>query len=152
MIEFSFQIHFGNNLPVAQLQRFYKRNGHKGKIQADDICAWLSEGDEIIAAARLSPSTQADGDYLQLKGLWVTKNLRGQGVGRVLLNKISNFLIQSDKPCYCLAYDHLEYFYQSQKFIPICKDDAPNLLWQRLQRYQNRGNHLKLMKFKPEQL
>ena len=149
-MEFRFQIQFGDNLPVTQLQRFYKRNGHKGKIQANDICAWLSEDDEIIAAVRLSPSPPGDGDYLQLKGLWVAKALRGQGIGSVFLARLSDFLLQSGKPCYCLAYDHLEHFYQSHKFIPISKDSAPDFLWQRLQRYQSKGNQLKLMQFKPE--
>ncbi|MGB0204354.1 MAG: GNAT family N-acetyltransferase [Neptuniibacter sp.] len=149
-MEFRFKIQFGDNVPVTQLQRFYKRNGHKGKIQPNDRCAWLSEDDEIIAAVRLSPSPQADSDYLQLKGLWVAKALRGQGIGGVFLDRLSDFLMQSGKPCYCLAYDHLENFYQSHKFIPISKDDAPDSLWQRLQRYQSRGNQLKLMQFKPE--
>ena len=150
IMEFKFQIQFGDNVPVIQLQRFYKRNGHKGKIQANDICAWLCEDDEIIAAVRLSPSPQADSEFLQLKGLWVAKELRGQGIGDVFLDKLSDFLVQSDKDCYCLAYAHLERFYQSHKFIPICKDDAPDSLWQSLQRYKNKGNHFKLMKFKPD--
>jgi predicted GNAT family N-acyltransferase len=149
-MEFKVRIPIEDNIPVTQLQRFYKRNGHKGKIQANDICAWLIEGDEIIAAVRLSPSPQAESDFLQLKGLWVAKELRGQGIGGVFLKMLSDFLIQSDKPCYCLAYDHLEHFYQSHKFIPICREDAPDSLWQSFQRYKNKGNHFKLMKFKPD--
>ena len=90
-MKFKVRIPFENNIAVTQLQRFYKRNGHKGKIQANDICAWLIEGDEIIAAVRLSPSSQAESDFLQLKGLWVAKELRGQGIGGVFLKMLSDF-------------------------------------------------------------
>lgn len=150
-VEYKFQIISGDTIPSTGLQRFYKRNGYKGKIQPNDICAWLSKSDVIVAAVRLTPSPQADDEYIQLKGLWLAKDLRGKGIGGQFLNRLGTYLLQTNVPCYCLAFSHLEKFYITHQFKSLPEEDAPSLLRQQLQRYRNRGNQLRLMQFQPEQ-
>lgn len=149
-MEYNLRISNSAQPAFTRLQRFYKRNGHKGKIQPNDICAWLSSDAAIVAAVRLSPSPQADEDYFQLKGLWVAKELRGKGIGGILLQEINQFILRTHKPCFCLAYKHLEHFYNAHQYHAVTKTQAPSFLWQRLQRYQNRGNQLQILQLLPE--
>ncbi|MFY0676802.1 MAG: GNAT family N-acetyltransferase [Neptuniibacter sp.] len=147
-MEFSFQIQSGKKIPTAEIQKFYKRNGHKGRIEVGDTCAWLTTNHSIVAALRLSLSSTSE-DFLLLRGLWVEKALRGQSLGSNLLKQVTRYLHENRMPCYCLAYPHLEAFYQANGFITISDGEAPTALAQRFNRYKRRGDSLIIMQLKP---
>ncbi|MGH1432315.1 MAG: GNAT family N-acetyltransferase [Neptuniibacter sp.] len=149
-VEFSFQIHSGKKVPTLELKKFYKKNGHKGRIEVGDTCAWLSTNHSIVAALRLSPSHTSQGDYLLLRSLWVAKELRGQSLGSNLLKQVTRYLHENRMSCYCLTYPHLNAFYLSNGFIAISDDEAPTTLAQRFKRYKKRGDRFIIMKLKPK--
>lgn len=148
-VEFNFQIHSGNKIPTAEIHEFYKKNNHKGRIQKGDTCAWLSSNQSIVATLRLSPSFTSQGDYLLLRGLWVSKELRSQSLGSNLLKQVTRYLHENRMSCYCLAYPHLEAFYQANGFITISDEEAPTALAQRFERYKSRGDNFIIMRLKP---
>jgi len=147
-VEFCFQIHSGKKIPTAEIQKFYKESGHKGRIEVGDTCAWLTANHSIVAALRLSPSSTSE-DFLFLRGLWVEKALRGQSLGSNLLKQVTRYLHENRMSCYCLAYPHLEAFYQANGFITISDEEAPTALTQRFNRYKKRGDSLIIMQLKP---
>ncbi|WP_415895728.1 GNAT family N-acetyltransferase [Neptuniibacter sp. PT34_22] len=139
---------FGKELQSPDLGRFYKRNGHKGRIQSDDRCTWLSIGKEIVAAARLSTIPQQynteQGALIILRGLWVGKQHRGLGLGRFLLEEICTKQINSDLTLYCFAYDDAVLFYQKLGF-KTAVESAPSYLLKKQKAYCNRGSKTQLM-------
>lgn len=145
-MEYKVIIHSGLDSQTTELQRFYKKNGHKGKIQHSDTCLSLMLDKKIIAAVRLSPSPSSDGQYVLLKGLWVKREMRRTGLGSLLLQKTTQYLESTQQTCYCLAYKHLETFYRLHCFNIESEDSAPTFLWQRYQRYNSQGKELILMK------
>ena len=148
-MEFSFQIHSGKKIPTQELQKFYKKNDHKGRIEVGDICAWLSANNSIVAALRLSPSLTSEEDFLLLRGLWVAKVLRGQSLGSDLLKQVTRYLHKNRMSCYCLTYPHLKAFYLANGFIAISGEEAPATLAQRFKRYKKRGDRFIIMQLNP---
>ncbi|MGI1670436.1 MAG: hypothetical protein K6L74_08945 [Neptuniibacter sp.] len=133
---------------MQEIQNFYKRNGHKGRIEVGDTCAWLTANHSIVAALRLSPSSTSE-DFLLLRGLWVEKALIGQSLGSNLVKQVTRYLHENRMSCYCLAYPHLEAFYQVNGFITISDEEAPTAVAQRFKRYKNRGDCFIIMQLKP---
>lgn len=131
--------------PVANdelylLQRFYRSNGHKGKIKPTETAFCLRRNDRILAVVRFAPF--ADG-YV-MRGLWVHKEYRGRGAGGQLLLGCKAFW--SARPCYCFAYSHLEGFYLKLGFEHP-NDLTPAQCQQQLQRYRRRGEDLVLLQY-----
>lgn len=124
------------------LNRFYKHNGHKGKATHTDHAFYLSQQDKILAAVRFEITP----DYMLMRGLWVEKNSRGQGLGSNLLKQLIQQMKQ--QPCYCLPYKEQRQFYLQQFFIDASAD-APSQLIQQWQHYQQRGELLDLMRYQP---
>ncbi|WP_372831855.1 GNAT family N-acetyltransferase [Pontibacterium sp.] len=122
------------------LNRFYKRNGHKGKADSRDKAYWLKTDDKTIAAVRFTPT--AEGTLL--RGLWVAQELRGQGLGGILLQACSSYWKQ--QACYCFPYQHLQEFYAKAGFAPADESTPPQYQKQ-LIRYQQRGEDLILMQY-----
>lgn len=127
---------------LFRLNRFYRRNGHRGKARPEHRAWWLQQDDDIVAALRLEPQNWGN----LLRGMWVAEKLRGEGFGSQLLQRLKQEL--QAQPCYCLPYSHLTRFYQQQGFI-AAQDEAPQPLRQQWQRYCERGEDLQLMKYQP---
>ncbi|WP_027859306.1 GNAT family N-acetyltransferase [Marinobacterium jannaschii] len=122
-----------------QLNRFYKRNGHKGKAALSDLGFWLEGDDGIIAGLRLSTAPE----YSLMRGLWVERSRQRQGLGSELIEQSRPYWPR--RPCFCFPYSHLEPFYQRLGFRPASAFDVPRQLSLQLQRYQTRGDDLILM-------
>ncbi|MBE9397266.1 GNAT family N-acetyltransferase [Pontibacterium sp. N1Y112] len=122
------------------LNRFYKRNGHKGKADSKDKAYWLITDEKIAAAVRFTPT--AEGTLL--RGLWVDCNIRRQGLGGLLLKACSSYWKQ--QACYCFPYQHLQEFYAKAGFTPADESTPPQYQSQ-LIRYQQRGEELILMQY-----
>ncbi|WP_415882030.1 GNAT family N-acetyltransferase [Neptuniibacter sp. QD72_48] len=138
----------GVDLQSPDLGRFYKRNGHKGRIQPDDRCIWLTRDKEIIAAARLSTIPEhhfsAQRKTVLLRGLWVDKQQRSLGLGSYLLKEICTKQINLDVYLFCFAYEEIAPFYQKHGF-KAAADSAPTYLRQKQKDYSSRGNATQLM-------
>jgi len=132
------QTAYGKELTTPDLGRFYKRNGHKGRIQPDDLCMWLSTEDEILAAARLSTIAGLSAEEARLlRGMWVAKQYRGQTLGRQLLNGIIEQL-NGQANLYCLAYPEVTQFYQQHGFSDD-QETPPKALVDKQRSYAKRG-------------
>ncbi|MCP4597257.1 GNAT family N-acetyltransferase [Neptuniibacter sp.] len=139
-----FNISTGAQLKSPALGRFYKRNGHKGKVQPNDICFWTERDQAIVAAARLQP-VAGERNSLLLRGLWVDKALRRKGLGSELLQRITHYLQEQSSNCYCLAYANLENFYKRQRFNQPSIESCPSELLAQYHSYKKRGNNLTLL-------
>lgn len=127
---------------LYKLNRFYKRNGHRGKATTSHQAWWLEHNDEIVAALRLEPQPWG----LLLRGMWVAAELRGQGFGSQLLCALQPQL--SKATCYCLPYTTQLDFYYRNGFIDA-HDDAPVTLKQQHRHYLTRGESLGLLRHQP---
>ncbi|WP_299177650.1 GNAT family N-acetyltransferase [uncultured Neptuniibacter sp.] len=127
----------GSHISSPALGRFYKRNGHKGRIQPEDRCFWLERDGAIVAAARLSPLEDKQPTGL-LRGLWVERELRGQQLG----GKLFMALMQQVEPqsLYCFAYHDAVPFYLRHGFTQTLPDTTPTQLIIKQQTYQQRGS------------
>lgn len=138
----------GRELQTPDLGRFYKRNGHKGRIQSDDRCIWLSLNKKIIAAARLSELPDKFSPELNkiliLRGVWVDKQQRNEGLGSLLLQEILKREATIEQNIYCFAYQKVIPFYRKQGFKSI-SESAPPYLRQKQQGYKSRGHTTELM-------
>ena len=132
-------------LNSPDLGRFYKRNGYKGKIQPDDLCVWLEQNGKIIAAARLTMLKSEAKPYIQLRGVWVDKQQRGKGLGSLLLTHIKQHPEKGSIDLYCLAFTHLETFYQKHGFKKLSNQECPTYLSLAEVRYKKRGTPTILM-------
>lgn len=130
-------------LPPAQhsaLNRFYRVNGYKGKISAQEQALCLQQGQHLIAALRLH---WHDYGWL-MRGVWVERKRRGEGLGSLLLAHSTEWI--NGKPCYCFPFSHLDKFYAAAGFIHT-DEEAPAALQQALRRYRQRGEDVLLMKY-----
>ncbi len=127
---------------LYKLNRFYKRNGHRGKATTSHQSWWLIHNSDIVAALRLEPHPWG----LLLRGMWVATELRGQGFGSQLLCALQPQL--SKAPCYCLPYTTQLDFYYRNGFIDA-RDSAPTALYQQHTHYLARGESLGLLRHQP---
>lgn len=125
-----------------QLNRFYKRNGHRGKATASHQAWWLEQDGAIVAALRLEPFPWGH----LLRGMWVATEQRGQGLGTHLLTLLQPQLTTRD--CFCLPYRPQLDFYHRNGFIDA-QNDAPSALRQQYRHYLARGEHLGLLRYQP---
>ncbi|MBV0934513.1 GNAT family N-acetyltransferase [Marinobacterium weihaiense] len=122
------------------LNRFYKRNGHKGKARPGDHAFVLHLNGQVLAGVRFE--VMAEGWLM--RGLWVHRNWRGQGLGRQLLQGCE--VQWSAQPCYCYPYRELAAFYTRIGFVAVEEHVAPRLQTL-LSRYRRRGEDVGLMRF-----
>lgn len=125
-----------------RLNRFYKRNGHKGKSSPNQPSFWLEHDGKIQAAVRFE---EQDG-YLLMRGLWVAKDSRGMGLGAQILTQLAPFLAQHK--CFCLPFSEQINFYHRNHFIDAI-NHAPEKLQQQHQRYIDKGQSLGLLQYQP---
>jgi N-acetylglutamate synthase-like GNAT family acetyltransferase len=127
---------------LYQVNRFYKRNGHKGRASASDHTFCLRGNGMILAAVRFTSVN----NNLLMRGLWVHKDRRGQGLGHRLLEGCRSYW--SQQHCYCFAYAHLQDWYAASGFS-LADDTTPAQYRQQLVIYQQRGEALVLMQHQP---
>lgn len=120
------------------LIRFYKSNQYKGKVKASDN-VWILTNlkGQVVGAARLCQQA----GHLLLRGVWIEKALRSQGLGSQLLRHLKR--IGALEGCYCFPYFHLESFYAKHGFCRVAS--APVSLSTALARYNRHTIQVLLM-------
>lgn len=99
-----------------EINRFYKSNGDRSKVQVGDKVFTLLFNDEVAAAIRVQ--TQAKQYFF--RSLCVAINFRGRGLAQQLLLKARTET--NDCSVYCFALKPLQKLYQRCGFI--CADIA----------------------------
>ncbi|MCV6591048.1 MAG: GNAT family N-acetyltransferase [Marinobacterium sp.] len=126
------------------LNRFYRRNGHRGKARPAHRAWWLEHNDTIMCALRLEPFDTEQGTIQLLRGMWAATGSRGQGYGSQLLTVLRHEL--ASMACYCMPYLPQKNFYLRNGF-ETADQRAPRQLQQKWQHYLNRGEELSLMRY-----
>lgn len=118
------------------VNKFYKKQKHKGSASADEQVFVAYQGEDIVAAVRLVPYE----GFFWLRSLYVEQALRGQGIGLALLEHVHTSI---DLDIHCFPYDHLEHFYALAGYR--ISDTLPTALQQLYDRYSGRGEKILAM-------
>lgn len=116
--------------------RFYKTHYPAGKPKKDEVI-WTVEGHSgLKGAVRFRQFS----DFQLLTGMLIDPAVRRQGVGASLLIAVEQQI--KARPCYCLAYTHLQSLYKNAGFVVIETCKLPEALRGRYQSYCNSGKDL----------
>ena len=127
-------------IQLPLVNKFYKRCGDSAKAGRGDLVFVVRQGQAIVAAVRLQE--RAPASYF-LRSMCVAPELRRQGVGRLLLSGMTDFL--DSVHCYCYPFSHLENFYGLAGFRLAEGEGQPDYIREPLQRYRQQGRKLLLM-------
>lgn len=124
--------------PLAN--RFFKANGHKGKVRGNERVFVLYDNHGTIKAAlRACPK---DSGYL-LRSVQVDCRTYRQGFGQQLVSGAVEQLLPAS--CWCYPYCHLQPFYEKSGFSLIDENEAPEDIRQPFVRYREQGQRFLLM-------
>jgi len=139
------------DIQLPLVNRFYKDSGDSAKAGRGDRVFVVRRYpvlngavSKIVAAVRLQE--KSDGWWF-LRSMCVAPELRGQGIGRVLLEGLTDFL--SEYSCFCYPFDHLEDFYCLAGFELVDVADIsqqPDFMAEPFERYRRQGRKIILMK------
>lgn len=121
------------------LEAFYRSQGYKLRLGRLEQVWAVQEQGQYVAAMRLLP--QPDCSFW-LRNMLVTKPLRGQGVGRLLLNAASVAVAGN---IYCFALPAVVEFYRRLGFVLLDATALPEALAVRYNSYRARGRDWVLM-------
>jgi len=118
---------------IDEAQIFYKEQGYASIIKKDDIVISAIINEKIVGIARVSNEYNVE----VLRGMFVAKDLRGNGIGKKMLNELENSF--KTNRIYCIPFTHLEKFYGSIGFKKVETEKSPQFLQARLIKYLNAG-------------
>lgn len=118
---------------LDKINAFYESLDYHSPAVAGDIACIAEDSASIVGAVRLS----IENEIPVLRGMFVDKNYRGKGIGKLMLFFLEKLLPEQD--CYCLPYAHLVGFYANIQFKQINENDLPPHLQQRLTGYLNKN-------------
>ena len=75
--------------------------------------------DQLVGCGRI----HRHDDAVELGGMYVHPNFRGQGIARSLLKALVDLLETGS--CYCIPFDHLIPFYEQFGFTPCSEEASP---------------------------
>ena len=119
---------------------FYRTVGYGGGCNPGDRLLVARECQRIVAAVRLC---EEEGIRV-LRGMYVTEDRRGQGIGSKLLESADGAIGGSE--CWCVPYEHLADFYSRIGFREHTVESAPKFLTERRSRYLARGHVVTIMR------
>jgi len=79
-------------------------------------------GNRIVGCGRLHRYP----DAVELGGMYVHPNYRGQGIARRILKSLVDLL--GDATCYCMPFDHLVHFYEQFGFARCDEGSLPAII------------------------
>ena len=122
-----------NMSELPEAQRFYESRGYGGTdiVPSDFVVLAKAQG-KIVGIGRLCQEQE----LLWLRGMQVEPQLKRQGVGAMILQRLEREI--GGRWCCCLPYDHLVSFYRQAGF-ELAVEDLPQALSTRLANYLSRG-------------
>jgi predicted N-acetyltransferase YhbS len=131
--------HKGEDVRI-EVGRFYEAVGYAGGVRDVDVVFVERRGDDVVGAVRLC----REEGVLVLRGMYVSGDLRGTGIGTRMLEAVSGEI--GDRECWCVPFNGLSDFYSRAGFSEYTSGDAPAFLLERLKRYKAGGMDVILMK------
>ena len=132
----------GSHIPLVK--QFYKQAQYFNQVGRKDEVYCLRAipfAKQIVAAVRLVKTA----DYLILRSMVVLPELQRQGLGKDLLQQITNTLNQ--RTCWCFPFEWLEGFYQSAGFECVQAEKAPKLIHTKYLQYRQQGRKILIMRY-----
>jgi len=119
---------------------FYQETEYSGGVNPTDQLIIAEHEGKIVGALRVCE----EHGHLLLRGMRVRSNMRRQGIGRRMLGVADEVI--GHRPCYLLAYLHLQSFYGRVGFVQVERSEAPAFLQARWASYRERGVDTVIMK------
>lgn len=117
------------------LLRFYHQQNEKIAAQDLQQVFFLQDDKAIVAALKVESIAQPNSWFL--RNVLVAKERRGEGLSKQLLSQTLKRL--QYKPCFCLAYSHLQPLYSGLGFEPQDSDSAADIFQKRYRRYNKKA-------------
>ncbi len=123
---------------LAEIDRLYRAIDFKPSKPAD-LQLVLDSGGALSGLGRLvpiggqpgrQPGRPADGQLLELGGIWVAEHLRGEGCARSIVSALIE--AAAGRPLACLPFSRLDSFYASFGFAPWDRREAPAAIQEKL--------------------
>jgi GNAT superfamily N-acetyltransferase len=118
----------------------YLEWGYGGGVEAGEVVFLAERAGELLGLVRRT----REGESLMLRGMQVTPEARGQGVGTKLLKAFVATI--GEQECYCIPYTHLIDFYGCEGFAVLASEQAPAFLAARLAKYRAAGLDVVIMR------
>lgn len=127
--------------PLAK--QFYKTSRYPHAIGREDkvyVLRQAAKSNKLIAAVRLVHMS----DYIILRSMVVSHELRGLGLGSLLLKQLKQFLPSN---CWCFPFEWLKDFYANAGFVCVDVENAPIEIKTKYLQYLSQGKKLTLMHY-----
>jgi len=123
------------------LSGFYLECGYGGEFDSSDDVYYVSKNGTIVGVVRIAYEY---GFYI-LRGMQVLPLMRGNQIGRELLEYLEDHLSKYSNSCFCLPHEHLNTFYGAIGFKPLSDCFAPEFIRVRKEQYSERGLKISLL-------
>ena len=123
-----------------EVSQFYERVGYTGGIQDSDVVCLERQDHDLVGVVKLCKEE----GVLVLRGLYVSEDLRGTGVGTRLLRAVSETI--ANQECWCIPFAYLSDFYATVGFARCRESEAPAFLEERCRKYVSKGMDVVIMK------
>jgi len=133
-------IELAETTDLAAVDSFYEEVGYGGGSQSSDRILVARDGQIIVGAVRLCEEEGA----LVLRGMYIAKERRGQGLGSRLLRSVSRAIGEAE--CWCVPYVHLIQFYSRIGFCEQETESVPAFLAERLTQYCSNQQAVTIMR------
>jgi len=124
----------------GDIAAFYAKVGYEKSPPATDSVLGAYDQGKLVGASRLAEEK----GVLVLRGMYVETESQGRGIGRQMLAAATGEI--RSRECWCIPYEHLEGFYSQVGFRECSPELAPDFLQERLNRYQESGRRVMIMR------
>ena len=135
------KFHHDKAYALNWLSNFYRECGYGGEFDGSDDVYFVSKNETIIGVVRIA---KEHGFYI-LRGMQVLPLMRGNQIGRELLEYLDLHLARHSNSCFCLPHDHLKSFYGDIGFKSLSDHLAPEFIRVRKEKYSERGLKVSLL-------
>ena len=125
------RIRYARPEELAAVARFHLETRYAGGLDAADRVVLLERGCQIAGSYRLS----REHGLLVLRGMRVAPEIRGHGLGRLLLCALAAI----NEPCACIPHAPLEPFHARAGSRALPPGSGPGFLEERAATYRQRG-------------
>ena len=118
----SFQLREATEGDRPEINAIYATLGFMPWDPGQDQLLVAVSGNRIVGCGRLHRYP----DAVELGGMYVHPNCRGQGIARRVLKSLVEML--GNEPCYCMPFDHLVHFYEQFGFARCEETGLPQII------------------------